>query len=393
MSLPTINPDKPEFYIDVAALGRIDALPLTIGRLMEIERTEAKSSTSFMKKFIAVVGRNSDGEELTDEDVETLSDEDRDEFAEKVLGFNQYLFRENMQERRQDKEGHIVISFEGDDVKHPKEEGESHSDYLFCLLKLQREELKEQTRRILAPFDSIFKSTKQTFTPPFIEAFTKSRSATAQLGDMIDRMRIKIPSVFDVSETTSALNRLKARSSHPPEPSILDFSQMNNPVYNTNERLSDVVYRLDSMETVALQMAETVNSVSDAASRFLVDFGAATARAGRSSRRMMRIAAVAIVVAVLSTFIQVFYWERGIWRDRVDAAGAIDTISGHIMKNAEVQRESTERMGSELNTSNLAIKKSVDRLSTAIDGLSESVRIQKDVLNSSEFDGTFGRSK
>ena len=311
------------------ALDRIDVLPLTIGRMGEIDKTEAETSTSFMNNLIATVGRKIDGTELTDTDVAKLSDADRDKFAKQVLEFNQYLFRERVMEQRNRDEGGVVVSIRDGDVKHQKEEDESDSDYLFRLFKIQRAKLKEQTDHMLAPFSNMLKANKRRFSPSFLEAFTRSQSATAQLGNMIDRLRVNIPGVSAIAATPSALDR--------PELRVPDSTAIRNPFHDTNKRLSDVVDRLDSMEGLALQMAETVKSVSAATSQFLVDFGAATEKADRSSRRAMRIAVAAIAVVVLSTVGQIWYSEWRTRRDRIDTAMTISAISSQIDANTEVQ--------------------------------------------------------
>lgn len=134
--------------------------------------------------------------------------------------------------------------------------------------------------------------------------------------------------------------------------------------------------RLDSMEGLALQMAETVKGVSDSVSQFLVAFGAASDKADRTSRRAIGIAAAAIVVAVVSVLAQVGYSEWRSARDQMSAAAAIDEISSRIEAVAEVQRESMSQIGPELTNGNSLVKDSFDRLSIAIQGLAESLRRQ-----------------
>ncbi len=209
MPIPTMKSNEPEFSIDTAELGRIDVLPLTIGRMSEIEKTKAETSASFMNNLIASIGRKNDGTELTDNDVAKLSDTDREVFAKQVLEFNQYLFRERVVEQHERDEGGVVVSFRDGNVKHQKEEDESDSDYLFRLFKIQKAKLKEQKDRMLAPFADMSKAYRQRFSPSFLEAFTRSQSATAQLGKMIDRLRVNIPGVPATAATPSAPDRIE----------------------------------------------------------------------------------------------------------------------------------------------------------------------------------------
>ena len=393
MPLPTLKPDEPEFSIDTTSLGRLDALPFTIGRMSEIEKTESETPTSFINAFIATVGRNSDGIELTDDDVVKLSDAERDEFAKRALESYQYLFRERVSEKRTDEAGRVVISFRDGDVKHQREEDESDSAYLFRLFKLQTAELKERARRMMAPFEDMLKANKRMFTPSFLEAFTKSQTATAQLGNMIDRLRVNMPDLSGITATTSALDRIKSSDVYRPELRVPDLSNIRNPVYDTNERLSEVVNRLNSMEELALQIAETVKSVSDAASQFIVDFGVATGKADRASRRAIWIAVTAVVVAALMTIVQIGYSEWRNERGQSNTETTINSISARIEETAERQRESMEGIEAELNGGAAAARRSYDRLSSAIEGLTEMLRKQSASPRSSDSDGVSVPSK
>ena len=393
MPISTQKPDEPEFSIDTISLGRLDALPLTIGRMSEIEKSESETSTSFINAFVASVGRNSDGIELTDNDVVKLSDAERDEFAERVLESHQYLFRERVREKRSDEAGCVVISFRDGNVKHQREEDESDSAYLFRLFKLQTAELKERARRMMAPFEDMLKANKRMFTPSFLEAFTKSQTATAQLGNMIDRLRVNMPDLSGIAATASALDRIKSPDVYRPELRVPDLSNIRNPVHDTNERLSEVVNRLDSMEELALQMAETVKSVSDAASQFIVNFGVATGKADHVSRRAIWIAVTAIVVAALMTIVQIGYSEWRNERDQSDTAMTINAISTRLEATAERQRGSMEGIEAGLNDGAAAARRSYDRLSSVIEGLTEILRKQNASPRSSDSDGVSVPSK
>ena len=386
MAIPSLNPDGPEFSIDTIALGRIDALPLTIGRMSEIEKGDSSTSTSFMNVLVSTVGRGSTGEELTDDEVAKLSDADRDRFAEKVLEFNPYLFRERVREKRKDDDGRVILSFRDGDVKHQREKDESASDYLFRLFKIQTGELKEHARRVLGPVEDMLRANKRLFTPSFLEAIQRSQSSAAQLGNMIDRLRIKMPDVSGEAAAAAALDRIKSPDVYRAELRVPDLSNFRSPLLDTNERLSDVLNKLEAMEGLALQMAETVRDVSDTASQFIVDFGVAAEKADRSSRRATRIALSAIVVAAIMTVVQIGYSEWRIWQEQGHTASAINAISTRIEAGAESQRESMAGIGTELNNSNTAVRASLDRLSIALQQLTEVLRTPTDAGNSSGSD-------
>ena len=387
MATPSLKPDEPEFSIDTIALDRIDAFPLTIGRMSEIEKKGSDTSTSFMNVLISIVGRGSTGEELSEDEVAKLSDADRDRFAQKVLEFNPYLFRERVRESRKDEDGRVVLSFRDGDVKHQREEDESESDYLFRLFKIQTDELKKHARRVLGPVEDMLKANKRLFTPSFLEAIQRSQSSAAQLGNMIDRLRIKVPDVSGGSAAADALKRIETPEVYRPELRVPDLSNFRSPLLDTNERLSDVLMKLDAMEGLALQMAETVRHVSETASQFIVDFGVATEKADRSSRRATWIAVSAIAVATVLTIVQIGYSEWRTQQEQGHTASAINAISARIEVSAKAQRESMEEMGSKLNSDSIALKSSLDRLSIAAQKLAEVLRMPEKVGNSSGSEG------
>ena len=372
----SVKSNKPEFSIDTNALDRIDFLPLTAGRFSEIERTGTDTPTSFMNNLIAIVGRKNNGMELTDNDVMKLSDANRIEIAKKVLEFNQCLFRESVQEKRKDDEGRVIVSAKQSSVKHQKEEDESDSDYLFRLFKILQAKLKEQTRRMLSPFEDMLKANKRLFSPAFLEAFTRNQLATAQLGNMIGRMRVNIPGVYGDAVTTPKLGRVKTSVIYRPELLVKDLSAIRNPIHDTNERLSDVVNKLDTMEELALQIAEIVKSLNDSASLLLVNVGAVADKIDRSSRRAICIAVIAIVVVVLSTVVQIGYSEWRAKRDQVYTTMTINAISSQNGAYVAEQHETMARIEGVLNSGNAVVMKSFNRLSTAIEKLAESLQMQ-----------------
>lgn len=393
MPLPKLEAREPEFCIDTAALGRIDVLPLTIGHMDLIENIEEETSASFAGRLLVILGRKSDSSKLTDVDVETCSDTEINDFSETFLEHNQYLFRESVREESRDEKGNLIVSFSEGDILHHKEKDESHSDYLFRLFKIQQAEWKEQARRIMAPFEDMLKVNKRLFTPPFVKALTKSQSATAHLGNTIERLRIRTPSILDGAGGDSARDRPNAAEISPSQRSVLDLSAIRNPAHDTNEKLTDVVNRLDTMETLAFQMAEIVKRGSDTVSQFLVAFGAASEKADRSSRRAFRIAITAISVAILSPIVHIGYSEWHNQHAQTDTAAAIGIISNRIEMIAEMQRKNMEQTGAELNDSNIAVKESVERLSAVIQALTESLQPNSGSHITPHTDGTSAPSK
>ena len=383
MAIKALNPDDPDFSIETAAHGCVDILPLTMGRMIELEKTEDDASNTFVDTLIAILGRKSDGTGLTAHDAKKLSDAERDEFANQFLDRNQDLFREQVREKNQDADGQTVISFRAGDIVHKREDGESAGAYLTRLFKIRQENLQKQMSHLIKPFENILNAHGNLFTPSFLETFKKSQSASAQLGEMIKRLRIDMPDATGFMEHKSAIDRMQTLESMQPKTQTLNLRPPYNPVNDTNERLSGVLNRLDSMEGLALQMAETVKGVSDSASGLLVIFGAASDNADRSSRRAIMIAVAAIIVAGLSTLAQIGYSEWRTMRDQTSAEVAINRISTEIDTAAHPQRQSLQtieaelkKIGAELKTGNNSVGAGFDNLATAIRALTTSLQQQ-----------------
>ena len=387
MSLPRLETNEPEFSIDTAALGRIDVLPLTIGRMAFLENIEQDNPRSFINKLLITLGRQSDSTNLTDKDLASLSNEEMNDFSRMFLENNQYLYRKEVRKEDSDEEGRIVVSFSDGAVQHQKNKNESYSDYLFRLFKIQQAEWKEQTRRLMAPFNDTLKANKEIFTPSFVKTLKKSLSATERLGNIIERLRTKTPDILEIEAATSARDLLDGVEPTRSKQTIAELGAIHNPVHDTNERLSDIVNRLDTMETLALQMAETVRLGSDTASQFLVDFGAYSKKSYETSRRAFVIAILAVIVGISSPISHIVYSEMETEHVETSTAAAINAISSGIEIIAAMQQENFERMLEGANTSNSDVKESVNRLSRTIEILTDSLQPKDGSLVVPDTDG------
>ena len=376
MKLISPNNHEPEFSIDTAALGRIESFSLKVGHFDELAKSESLTSKAFMNSLIAAVGRKTDGDAIEPQDITKLSGAEMDEFAKTFLDNNQYLFRETLFERSKDDDAHFVVTAKEGAVKYEKSSDESYSDYLFRLFKLKRAEMREQTRRIMSPLEDALKRKANLFTPSVLEALRQTQLATSKLSNMVGRMRLQFPDTSRLALRRSPLGSSESTYVPGPKLGVLDLPPIPTPPHATNENLSDVVNTLDSMESLAIRTAETVTSLDALASQFLVSFAKASDKAERASRRTIWIGVSAIVVAIVISLVHVAYSEWRSLQTQADTAAAIATISDHIEAVAEVQRESMGQIGADVNRGNTTTTNSLDRLSTAIQDLTEFLREQ-----------------
>lgn len=377
LDLSKLISDEPVFSIETERLGRVKVLPLTGSRTKALISTDEASPAQFVVSLLVATGRKEDGSEIGEIEAWDLTDAERNEFAEEFLEHNQYLFRKQALKRRQNDDGETVVFSEDGGIEHARSDGETASEYLLRVFKLYQQKMSEQLRKLMLPYDRLFKEHQSLFTPSVTDAFRDSRASGARLEDMINGLRASQPNVT----SSSAAEWLKESGAQPSfasfqPPPHLDLKPAPNPVHETNKRLLAVVSRLDQMNGLAIQTAETVSAVSKSASEFLVAFGVASDKADTSSRRAIKMAAGAILVAIFSTLIQIGYAEWRAHQNQLSTDRAIAALFRHMDEMAQAQSSSTQQMSDRMAKDSQAVADSLDRLSGAISALSKSLRAQ-----------------
>lgn len=374
LAILALNTNEPECAIETESLGRIDILPLTIGRKKTLEGIEWASGAEFVASLLTAVGRKEDGGEVAKEEAAGLTDAEKEDFAEKFLEHNQHLFRERVTKQRQNEEGETVVSFEDGEIEHPRQEGETASDYLLRVFKLDLEQQNERMRKMMEPFKNTLAAHKKLFTPSFIESLKKTQSAQARLQDMIKQMRPSLPDLAGLGAKGALEGSATRPAIHVQTPHTPALKIPTNPIYDTNSSLREVVDRLEEMNELAFQTAETVGSVSNSATEFLVAFGAASNRADRASRRAIWIAGAAIIIAVVSTAVQIGYAEWRAHQNQIATGQTVNAIITHMEDMVAAQRANTKQLSDRIDENNQAVADSLDRLTTAIGELSAPLR-------------------
>lgn len=367
MDILSLNDDSPQYSIDTESLGRIDLLPLTVRRLKTLGKIDQASGSEFVESLLTAIGRQANGNEIENEQAVALSEIEKEAFAEAFLEHNQYLFRERVTKRRKNDAGETVHYSELGEVKHPRKEGETPPDYLLRVFKLDLETQNERMRAMMEPYATTLAAHKNLFTPPFIESLKASQSAQARLRDMIGQMHPNLPGIAGLG-SRSPLGDSGAHVK-PSEAPLRTLPEFKNPIDDTNKSLQEVVDRLEEMNALAVRTAETVGSVSNSATEFLVAFGAASDDANRASRRAIKIAGAAIAVALISTVIQIGYAE---WRDyqhQVSTDRTVTEIINQMKAMVDAQHTNTQQLSERLDKENQAIAESLNRLSDTISTL------------------------
>ncbi|MFH1614493.1 MAG: hypothetical protein ABIG61_05360 [Planctomycetota bacterium] len=85
---------------------------------------------------------------LSDDDIEKLSTEEIEKFAEIYIKHEDYLYRKTLTKKRTDEDGKEVIYFENGEIEHPRNDNETFVQYLHRLYVLQEKKMKEQLSKM-----------------------------------------------------------------------------------------------------------------------------------------------------------------------------------------------------------------------------------------------------
>jgi hypothetical protein len=89
LAITAVNRDEPEFSVNTESLGRIEALPLMIGRMEALDGIEGASSPTVMDSLIVAISRKEDRSEPDKAETSGLTEAEKDAFAAKCLVYNQ----------------------------------------------------------------------------------------------------------------------------------------------------------------------------------------------------------------------------------------------------------------------------------------------------------------
>ena len=350
MTLDLSISDEPDFFIELGKCGKIYIHRLTVGRLKKLEFGEDTVAHQFVNNLLRIVGRRETGEALGDADIEAISDDEREGFARTFLNHHPYL---------KTSEGDLNL-----------DEGQSYSNSLLQAIRLYC--AKSFNFSLPNSIQNLLKAHKSLLTPAFVSAIKTSKRTSSHLDDLIKKMRTD-------SEYSQGAYLSKGES-----PNLDDFAPvLKSPtidfdfpplLQSANEQLGEVVERLNSLETLAVSVAATVQSVSDAATEFLVSFARAAQAADESSRRAIKLALIAIVASVLTSAGQIGYSEWRAGQEAVGTSAAIEIISQRIEEVVRVQTEASRNIENRMSGANNQIRVGLDRVANA---LNELIKIER----------------
>lgn len=281
------------FEFTTKGLGRIACPPMKVHQHIALRTAIAKehkgaypAARQFASYLLSVLGKRADaqGSAVSLKEAEGLEDDELEQFAAAVLENNRWL---------------------SGDLGSPKADEESHQAYLLRVFKAYDEKI----RRSFGSFGWMPKVALQTLemfrrNEPLYKAFAASRRAlppalfsNATL-EMLKRnasisktLAGSIGQIRAIEEASRRLATLHAE----PEVRHLEFKPPPNPVHETNRLLAEV-------RNVMVQAADLSKSLNDTTIGMASDSARYNQQiildSARYSRRMIRWAAIGVVVAV-----------------------------------------------------------------------------------------------
>lgn len=311
-----------DFDLATEALGTIQCGSLSLKTFADVEKCVKKpgsDAADIARQILGMVGRRvifgaSDTEpqeiDLTEEDIRQVSNLEIEQFAQEFIAHNEWLRHYYDDESRRttaNEKGEQVTSYAPNIADIPKGEDESASQYLIRVLDRyfdgQRNRMKkllgyglsasstllDEYKKLGEPLSSRFG--KGIFNDSALESIRRNLSMSDQFQDTIKAFK------------QSTLDQGIARASI--EPNLLQIRPLHipdNPIIETNRRLTAVLDQMQEMRPLVAQSAELIGNMNDTALKMQASF-----MANASSTRWY--ALIAIAIAALGLVVSsIFSW-------------------------------------------------------------------------------------
>ena len=298
---------RQDFGLETDSLGTIQCGSLTLGMLSKIEKdlkVNDLDSVVFARQLLREVGchiTEREGNEidnqkheienalLADEDIDCISDDEIETFAREFVTHNDWLIKTFEGEKctiATNENGENVVSVQATPIDLPKEDSERDSDYLVRVLRRYLDEKTTRIRKMFRPvFGSLFRNTFSSATEDLLK---KHVSLSDQLGKTLRGLG---------SDLTGP------RLASIVEPRHMDIKVPvlpENPIYETNRRLGDVLDHAEEVRPIILQSAELFQSMSNTALQMHADFN-------RSARYSLFVSLIVVCIAGVSLVVTALY--------------------------------------------------------------------------------------
>jgi len=188
-----------------------------------------------------------------------------------------------------------------------------------------------------------------------MEKLTKISPAAQSILDQVNEQRRRLETISRPSSGKRIDQKLPEQVATPLRiPNIPDF---RNPILDTNEKLSDIEQKFDSMLNVMANAAQIGNEIQAQAVTFIAKFEEASDKTDKAAKQAIKVGVLAVVISVvglLSPPIQNTFWPD-------ETVPAIKALTKEIIVSRDLVASDNQKLFEALRNEN---EDTVDRVLT-----------------------------
>ena len=288
---------QPVLVESVGDLGTLSLRRMTIKTLKEIVSADPSGKLpveDLVNAIIQALARKPDGTELRLTEVKQIDSEDRKRLVYSLIALHPEWFRTDATSEIDDEAKGII--------RDPLETEEAFlvRGYRASVERLNGS-IKRSVEQVSLQLSGASDHLKKILSPGLID----NLRASQRLADVVKRMSGTWTS--DMLKNADGPSAKSATASIRQIPYALDHIKIApNPVFKTNEILSEVTSQIGEMRDLASATAEMQQSLNDTASTALTEFSKGAEKSARAARNGLIIAGISALLALASIFVSIY---------------------------------------------------------------------------------------
>lgn len=234
-----------------------------------------------------------DNPALTSEDASSLTEEDLEAIAKLYVDNNDYLFKKFTSKQRKNEKGETVSYAEYGEIEYPRQEKESHTQYLFRLLIKEEENQRKQMEKIVGSISGL---------KSFSDELGASIQKTLSWGDSLQRTMGSIRPLAEIRSIEPIMPNFEEIEREREERRLKPFNELAgrlDRLIDTSARATEFMIEANKLQT---RIAGEIKSAGDETAKF--------------SKKNIKLSFVVIVLTVVGIAVAVYT----IWRSDNDNA-------------------------------------------------------------------------
>lgn len=309
---PKIEHEGEEFSSRVTSMG--------VSREMEKLLAEKINITpvDFAQLLVSKSVWPAEGEEVvTKERAEQLASDDK--FLEKIIRAHPELFYEPDSNLQRQVGSRLEVKCRGEDEAAASFLLRSYQDYL--------ESNRAKSKALSDYVSSQFKGLTTSLSDTGLNALMKSTSSSEKISEIIKDIGLR-----------NDRYRLEDGFVPPPTP---DFDIPPNPIYETNDRLSEVAKSIAEMRELTVQQAEMQSSLNTVATEILNRFAEGAESAKTNAKLTLAVALLAVFVS-LGSFVYNQFFD-GVSEAQLQTQSEMNNLLENFLQEIQSKNEAEER--------------------------------------------------